>query len=79
MSGSPAPDDGRGQPAAPGNGLVPVTVRLRGDTVRQLRQAAAREGASLEAMAALWLEEHAELVRAAPAAGDTRRESPPSP
>ena len=43
-------------------GLVALTVRVPAAVVRALRAAAAREGASAEAVAALWLAEHAEEI-----------------
>lgn len=57
---SPEPPADAREPATPGgNELIPLTVRVRPETLRALRAAAAREGASPEAVAALWLEEHA--------------------
>jgi len=47
------------QPSDP-NALAPLTLHVRPATLRRLRAAAAREGASVEAVAALWLEEYAE-------------------
>ncbi len=40
--------------------LVPLRVWVRPQTVKRLRADAAREGASVEALAALWLDEQAQ-------------------
>jgi hypothetical protein len=51
------------QEAEGGEGLVTLQVQLRPEHVRLLRQFAAREGASVEALAALWLEEKLDEAR----------------
>ena len=53
------------KPAPDTEGLVALTVRVPAAVVRALHATAAREGASAEAVAALWLAEHApEIERA---------------
>ena len=56
-----------GAEAADPSAWVTYQVRLRPDHAARLRAFAAREGASAEALAALWLEEKLdELARSAP-------------
>jgi ABC-type proline/glycine betaine transport system substrate-binding protein len=55
--------------------MVTYLVRVRAEVARRIQAAAAREGASPEAVAALWLEEHAEEVPRTHRAGPT----PPDP
>lgn len=49
------PDTHDEQPAAPDE--VILQVRLRPEHVKRMRSFAAREGSTVEALAALWLEE----------------------
>lgn len=66
-------ESGTGRPDEAG--MVTYLVRVRAEVARRIQAAAAREGASPEAVAALWLEEHAEEVPRTHRAGPT----PPDP
>jgi methionyl-tRNA synthetase len=50
-------------PHSDDSSLVTHTVQVRRELSAQLAAAAAREGASVEALAALWLEEHSEEAK----------------